>query len=82
MDRGTRRHWSVGDAEPLPATNPSSRRLTPEIHTEGGALRNPDGMQGPTRCAVRPVLRQAIEDHRALAEANGIGLSLHLPEAE
>jgi signal transduction histidine kinase len=155
MDRGTRRHWSVGDAEPLPATSRSSRPLTPEIHTEGGpqdavespatevetllavlahdirsplhtlglscellisriaatddtaarqldimqytirqikrlvddvltmaALRNPDDTQGPARCAVRSVLRQAIEDHRALAEANGIGLSLHLPEAE
>jgi signal transduction histidine kinase len=56
-------------------------RLVDDVLTMA-ALRNPGGMQGSARCAVRPVLRQAIEDHRALAEANGISLSLHLPEAE
>jgi signal transduction histidine kinase len=154
MDRGTRRYWSVGEAEPVPAASRGSRPPTPALHTDGpqdaadspateletllavlahdirsplhtlglscqllvsridtnddraarqldimqytirqierlvddvltmAALRNPGGMRGPARCAVQPVLRQAIEDHRALAEANGIGLTLHLPEAE
>jgi signal transduction histidine kinase len=57
------------------------RRLVDDVLTMA-ALRDPGSMQGPAQCAVRPVLRQAIEDHRALAEANGIGLSLHLPGAE
>jgi signal transduction histidine kinase len=155
MDRGTRRHWSGGEAESLPAPSRFSRPLTPTFQADAGtrdaaespateietllavlahdirsplhtlglscellvsridatddtaarqldvmqytirqikrliddvltmaALRNPESMEGPARCAVRPVLRQAIEDHRALAEASGIGLSLHLPEAE
>jgi signal transduction histidine kinase len=56
-------------------------RLVDDVLTMA-ALRNPGRMQGLARCAVQPVLRQAIEDHRALAEANDIALSLHLPEAE
>jgi signal transduction histidine kinase len=155
MDHGTRRRWSVGEAEPFPAASPGFRPLASTeradagtrnqaespageletllavlahdirspLHTLGlscellasridasdasaarqleiiqytirqidrlvvdvltmAALRHREGMQGLKGCAVRPVLREAVADHRALAEANGVALTLHMPETE
>lgn len=33
-------------------------------------------------CAVRPVVAEAVADHRALADASGVRLSVDLPDAE
>jgi signal transduction histidine kinase len=151
MDRGTRRHWSVGEAEPLPAWSRFSRPLTPTFQADAGtrdaakspateietllevlahdirsplhtlglscvllgsridaaddaaarqldvmqytirqikrlvddvltmaALRNPESMQGPARCAVRPSSGQLLERPRSpRGPLLGRRLSLH-----
>jgi signal transduction histidine kinase len=56
-------------------------RLVDDVLTMA-ALRHREGVPELKGCSVRHVLQEAVADHRALAEANGITLVLHMPDTE